>query len=97
MAMACELIARDTDVRPGRHRPGPGAQRLKLRLFAAVHLARGDRRIRLRIAVTWPWATQITVAITWLQALAPADQCPTAPTPERTNPRARGTPPTPAR
>jgi hypothetical protein len=29
------------------------------------------RRLRLRLAATWPWATQLTAAITRLQALAP--------------------------
>jgi Transposase DDE domain group 1 len=47
-------------------------KRLRLRLFtAAGRLVRGDRRIRLRLAATWPWAVQLTAAITRLQALAP--------------------------
>ena len=47
-------------------------KRLRLRLFSAAgKLARGSRRLRLRIAATWPWATQLTVAITRLQAFAP--------------------------
>ena len=47
-------------------------KRLRLRLFSAAgRLARGGRRLRLRIAVTWPWTTQITDAITRLQNLAP--------------------------
>jgi hypothetical protein len=47
-------------------------KRLRLRLFtAAGKLARGGRRLRLRIAATWPWATQITTAITRLQGYAP--------------------------
>jgi hypothetical protein len=33
--------------------------------------ARGGRRLRLRLAATWSWATQITIAITRLQDLAP--------------------------
>ena len=33
--------------------------------------SRVGRRLRLRIAATWPWATQITTAITRLQSLAP--------------------------
>jgi DDE family transposase len=46
-------------------------KRLRLRLFsAAAPLARG-RRLRLRLAATWPWAGQLTAAITRLQALAP--------------------------
>jgi hypothetical protein len=47
-------------------------KRLRLRLFSAAgRLARGGRRLRLRIAATWPWATQLTAAITRLQAFAP--------------------------
>ena len=47
-------------------------KRLRLRLFSAAgKLARGSRRLRLRIAATWPWAMQITTAITRLQAHAP--------------------------
>ena len=29
------------------------------------------KRLRLRLAATWPWASLITAAITRLQALAP--------------------------
>ena len=44
-------------------------KRLRLRLFAAAgRLARGGRRLRLRIATTWPWAGQITAAVTRLHA-----------------------------
>jgi hypothetical protein len=47
-------------------------KRLRLRLFAAAgRLARGGRRLRLRLAATWPWAGQLTAAITRLQAFAP--------------------------
>jgi hypothetical protein len=50
-------------------------KRLRLRLFtAAGRLVRGGRRLRLRLAATWPWATQITAAIARLQNLALADQ-----------------------
>ena len=38
---------------------------------AAGRLVRGGRRLRLRLAASWPWARQITAAITRLQALAP--------------------------
>ena len=45
-------------------------KRLRLRLFSAAgRLARGGRRLRLRLAAAWPWANQITAAITRLQAL----------------------------
>ena len=47
-------------------------KRLRLRLFSAAgRLTRGGRRLRLRLAATWPWATQLTTAITRLQAHAP--------------------------
>jgi len=47
-------------------------KRLRLRLFAAAgRLVRGGRRLRLRLAATWPWAGQLTAAITRLQAFKP--------------------------
>jgi Transposase DDE domain group 1 len=72
VAMACELtawmqmLALDGPARAWE------PKRLRLRLFSAAgRLARGSRRLRLRLAATWPWATQITAAITRLQAHAP--------------------------
>ena len=72
VAMACELtawmqmLALDGTARTWE------PKRLRLRLFAAAaRLARSGRRLRLRIAATWPWATQITAAITRLHAFAP--------------------------
>jgi hypothetical protein len=45
-------------------------RRLRLRLFSvAGRLARGGRRLRLRLAQRWPWADQVTAAVTRLQAL----------------------------
>jgi hypothetical protein len=72
VAMACELLAwmqmLALDGPARRWEP----KRLRLRLFSAAgRIVRGSRRLRLRIAATWPWATQITAAITRLQALAP--------------------------
>jgi hypothetical protein len=32
---------------------------------------RGGRRLRLRLAATWPWVGQLTAAIIRLQAFAP--------------------------
>jgi hypothetical protein len=47
-------------------------KRLRLRLFSAAgRIVRGGRRLRLRLAARWPWAREITGAITRLQALAP--------------------------
>jgi DDE family transposase len=72
VAMACELtawmgmLALDGPARAWE------PKRLRLRLFgAAGRIVRGGRRLRLRIAATWPWATQLTAAITRLQAFAP--------------------------
>jgi hypothetical protein len=72
VAMASELTAwmqmLALDTRARRWEP----KRLRLRLFSAAgRLVRGGRRLRLRLAATWPWAAQITTAITCLQALAP--------------------------
>ena len=47
-------------------------KRVRLRLFSAAgRLVRGGRRLRLRLAATWPWAGQLTAAITRLQAYPP--------------------------
>ena len=46
-------------------------RRLRLRLFSAAGLARGGRRLRLRLATRWPWNQLITTAISRLQAPAP--------------------------
>jgi hypothetical protein len=47
-------------------------KRVRLRLFScAGKLVRGGRRLRLRLAATWPWATCITAAHDLLQALPP--------------------------
>jgi hypothetical protein len=72
VAMACELLAwmamLALDGPARRWEP----KRLRLRIFTcAGRLVRGGRRLRLRLAASWPWASQITAAITRLQALAP--------------------------
>jgi hypothetical protein len=47
-------------------------RKLRFRLFAtAGRLARGGRRLRLRIDAAWPWAPQITAAFTRLASLSP--------------------------
>ena len=47
-------------------------QRLRLRLSSAAgRLARSGRRLRLRLAATWPRPAQLTAAITRPQAFAP--------------------------
>jgi hypothetical protein len=48
-------------------------KRVRLRIFTcAGRLVRGGRRLRLRLAGNWPWATQITAAHARLQTLAPS-------------------------
>ena len=70
--MACELLAWMAMLALDSPARAWEPKRLRLRLFtAAGRLARGGRRRRLRLAVTWPWATQITTAISRLQNLAP--------------------------
>jgi hypothetical protein len=45
-------------------------KRLGLRLLSvAGRLARSGRRLRLRLAERWPWADDITAAVTRLQAM----------------------------
>jgi len=47
-------------------------KRMRLRLLAvAGRIIRGGRRTKLRIVSRWPWATQITAAISRLHAPAP--------------------------
>ena len=68
--MACELTAwmQMLTLQGPARRWEP--RRLRLRLFsAAARIVRGGLRLRIRIAASWPWATQITEAITRLQAL----------------------------
>jgi hypothetical protein len=46
-------------------------KRLRLRFFTcAGRLVRGGRRLKVRLASTWPWTTHITAAISRLNALA---------------------------
>ena len=70
VALACELLAWTQMLaltgKARRWEP----KRLRLRLFAvAGRLARGGRRLRLRLAERWPWAAGIAAAVTRLQAL----------------------------
>jgi hypothetical protein len=72
VAMACELTAWMAMLALDGPARAWEPKRLRLRLFSAGgRIVRGGRRLWLRIAATWPWATQITTAITRLQALAP--------------------------
>ena len=71
-AMACELLAwMQMLALDGPARAGE-PKRLRLRMFSAAgRLVCSGRRLRLRLAATWPWASQLTTAITRLQAFAP--------------------------
>jgi hypothetical protein len=75
----CELVAMASELTAWMQMlalDGPARawepKRLRLRLFASAgRLVRSGRRLQLRLAATWPWASQLTAAITRLQALAP--------------------------
>jgi hypothetical protein len=70
VALACDLLAwtQMLALEGTARRWEP--KRLRLRLLAiAGRLARTGRRLRLRLAQNWPWAADITAAITRLQAI----------------------------
>jgi len=70
VALACELLAWTQMLALSGEARRWEPKRLRLRLFSAAgRLARGGRRLRLRLARRWPWAGQITAAVTRLQAL----------------------------
>jgi Transposase DDE domain group 1 len=72
VALACELLAwmQMLALTGTARRWEP--KRLRLRLFAcAGRLARGGRRLRLRLAARWPWNPILTAALSRLDALAP--------------------------
>jgi hypothetical protein len=72
VAMASELLAWTAMLAFDGPARAWEPKRLRLRLFAAAgRLVRGGRRLRLRLAATWPWAPQLTAAITRLQDYAP--------------------------
>jgi hypothetical protein len=73
VALACDLLAwMQMLALTGKTRRWE-PKRLRLRLFTcAGRIVRGGRRLHLRLAASWPWAQQITAAITRLQALAPS-------------------------
>jgi glycosyltransferase involved in cell wall biosynthesis len=71
------------------------AGRLRLRVFAvAGRIALGGRRLRLRFAERWPWAGDITTAMTGCRPSPPADQPEHPCGQEGETTRDRGTPPT---
>jgi hypothetical protein len=70
VALACELLAWTQMLAL----TGPARRwepkRLRLRLFStAGRIVRSGRQLRLRLAARWPWAQEITAAISRLQAL----------------------------
>lgn len=72
VAMASELLAWTAMLAFDSPARAWEPKRLRLRLFSAAgRLVRGGRRLRLRLAASWPWAGQLTAAITRLQAFAP--------------------------
>jgi hypothetical protein len=72
VALACDLLAwMQMLALTGKTRRWE-PKRLRLRIFTcAGRIVRGGRHLKLRLAASWPWAQQITTAITRLQALAP--------------------------
>jgi hypothetical protein len=70
VALACELLAWTQLLALAGAARRWEPKRLRLRIFAvAGRLARGGRRLRLRLAERWPWAADITAAATRLQAI----------------------------
>jgi hypothetical protein len=70
VALACELLAWTQLLALARTARRWEPKRVRLRLFAiAGQVVRGSRRLRLRLAENWPWAADITAAITRLQAI----------------------------
>jgi hypothetical protein len=70
VALACELLAWTQMLALTGTARRWEPKRLRLRLFSiAGRLIRGGRRLRLRLAQHWPWAGDITAAITHMQTL----------------------------
>jgi Transposase DDE domain group 1 len=72
VALACDLLAWTQMLALTGQARRWEPKRLRLRIFTcAGRIVRGGRRLKLRLAASWPWTSQITAAITRLQALAP--------------------------
>jgi Transposase DDE domain group 1 len=70
VALACELLAWTQMLALAGTTRRWEPKRLRLRIFAvAGRLVRGGRRLRLRLAQTWPWAADVITAITRLHAI----------------------------
>ena len=88
----------DADARPHRRSPPLGTQTAAAALFTcAGRIVRGGRRLKLRLAASWPWAGQITTAIAACRPSHPADQPKTIPTTRKDTPAGPWNPAHPAR
>ena len=96
VALACELLAWTQMLALAGAARRWEPKRLRLRLFSAAgRLARGGRRLRLRLAERWPWAGRDhRRGSPACRPSHPADQPEPSLRHERSNPGARGTPPT---
>ena len=95
VAMACELLAwmamLALDGPARRWEP----KRLRLRIFTcAGRLVRGGRRLRLRLAASWPWAAGSPPRSPACRPSPPADQPEPIPATRKDTPGPSGTPPT---
>ena len=71
VALACELLAWTQILALAGNARRWKPKRLRLRLLSvAGRLASSGCRLRLRLAERWPWAADITAAITRLQAIS---------------------------
>jgi hypothetical protein len=72
VALACDLIAWTQLLALTGQARRWEPRRLRTRLFAAAgRIARGSRRLRLRLAARWPWSAVITAGLTRLSDLPP--------------------------
>ena len=70
VALACELLAWTQMLALAGDARRWEPKRLRLRLFSAAgRLASSGRQLRLRLAERWPWAGELTAAVTRLQAI----------------------------
>ena len=73
VALACDLLAWTQMLALTGEARRWEPRRLRLRLFTcAGRIVRGSRRLKLRLAASWPWTAETITAITRLQDLAPS-------------------------
>ena len=73
VALACDLLAWMQMLALTGEARRWEPKRLRLRLFTcAGRIVRGSRRLKLRLAASWPWTAETITAITRLQDLAPS-------------------------